>query len=310
MRFCVFGTFESVRSSDCQEFTDSKWGQITNLTIMLNPAGGETQGLLVGTGRGMVSIYPWHERTICAATNTVVFFDAPVESQAFDAMGSSFVAASQFCTVKMYAIRDCSSSIPRRLEFMGEENETFIVHTLTTGTVRIDVRVAATSGRSRFCHVFGGQAAEGCPQFEHRSIRTLGPTDSDPFPISPFGTSRKIKGTAFGEIKGVRNIICGGDDGTIYVYNIPNHEIEQELIQADYGTICALTTCSTRDYHLISSAAGELPAHVYIWGKPTQRRHTEDMEQELERQRFEAQVALDAATLAQSRQEAESLRAE
>ncbi|KAJ7033312.1 WD40-repeat-containing domain protein [Mycena alexandri] len=312
-----------VRSGDCQEFTDSEWGQITNLTIMLNPAGGETQGLLVGTGRGVVSIYPWHERTMPPPIRWF-FLTPPWKAR--------HLMQWELGTVKMYAIRDCrhmvltwsfsiGSSIPRSLEFMGEENETFVIHTLTTGTVLCcDSRTGELTSESR--RLWGGvlRFARGFVTFsadkQQKAVHNLsidqyelyGPTDSVPFPISPFGTSQKIKGAAFGE--GVRNIICGGDNGTIYVYNIPNHEIEQELIQADCGTICALTTCSTRDYHLIASAAGELPAHVYIWGKPTQRRHTENMEQVLERQRFEAQASLDAATLAQSRQEAESLRAE
>ncbi|KAJ7020976.1 WD40-repeat-containing domain protein [Mycena alexandri] len=317
-----------VRSGDCQEFTDSGWGQITNLTIMLDPAVGDTQGLLIGTGRGLVSMYPWHKRTMQfnrqAATNTAVFA-APVESQAFDAARSRFVAASQLGNVKMYAIRDCrmvlvwsfsmGSSIPRSLEFMGDNSETLLIHTLTTGTVLCcDSSTGELTVESQRLRGGVGFVAFS-PDKQQKAVHNLsidryelyGPADSGPSPISRFGCSRKIKGAAFAE--GVR-IICGGDEGTVYVCNIPNHEIEQELIQDDYGTICALTTCSTRNYHLIASAAGELPACVYIWGKPTQLRQAEDMEQELERQQLEAQTALDAATLAQSRQEAESLRAE
>jgi WD40 repeat protein len=49
-----------VRSGDChQELTDPSWGQITNLTLLDTLAG---QSLFVGTGRGVVSVFPWNTR--------------------------------------------------------------------------------------------------------------------------------------------------------------------------------------------------------------------------------------------------------
>lgn len=119
-----------VRSGDCQqELRDPHWGQITNLSLMLN-AGGRTQGMIVGTGRGIVSIYPWHDLTqvnppslpsSCstemtpmqqfnrqAVTTTTVFTDVPVESQALDCTNSRLAVASHLGTINMYAIQNHS----------------------------------------------------------------------------------------------------------------------------------------------------------------------------------------------------------
>jgi hypothetical protein len=94
---------------------------------MLN-AGGRTQGMIVGTGRGIVSIYPWHDLTqvnppslppsSCsteiqqfnrqAVTTTTVFTDVPVESQALDCANSRLVVASHLGTINMYAIQNHS----------------------------------------------------------------------------------------------------------------------------------------------------------------------------------------------------------
>lgn len=52
-----------VQSGDCQqELHDASWGQITNLDIVADGTG-KPQSLLIGTGLGIFSVYPWHERT-------------------------------------------------------------------------------------------------------------------------------------------------------------------------------------------------------------------------------------------------------
>ncbi|KAF8217249.1 WD40-repeat-containing domain protein [Mycena galopus ATCC 62051] len=234
-----------VRSGDCQqELTDSRWGQITCLSLM-GVSTSQALHLFVGTGYGFVSVFPWHGRTQQfnrqTATHTIAFADVPIESQALDLVKSRIVVGSKPGIVKMYAIKDQrrSTAAPQRLH----------------GGVDV----------------------------------------------------RRIKGASFGE--GGRTLICGGDQGISFIYDISNKEIEQELEQQDYGTICALTTCTTRDYHFIASGAGESPALVYIWGKPTERKQAEDKEKELEQQQSDAETAQDAATMARTLKEAELLHA-
>ncbi|KAJ6557676.1 hypothetical protein B0H19DRAFT_1070304 [Mycena capillaripes] len=82
-----------VRSGDCQqELNDASWGQINNLSSLDNVAG---LSLFVGTGRGVVSVFPWNTRakyiqfTDQSRTSFNVFeLDVPVESQGVDPIGS------------------------------------------------------------------------------------------------------------------------------------------------------------------------------------------------------------------------------
>ncbi|KAJ7922106.1 WD40-repeat-containing domain protein [Mycena leptocephala] len=321
-----------VRSGDCQqELRDPHWGQITNLSLMLN-AGGRTQGMIVGTGRGIVSIYPWHDLTQQfnrqAVTTTTVFTDVPVERQALDCANSRLAVASHLGTINMYAIQNhkhlnltwtfsIGASIPRSLEFVGDSNETLTIHTLTTGNIfSCDSMTGKSTGESRRLRGGVGFVAFS-PNKQQKAVHNLNtdrydlydPTHSTtPICVSLSGTSRKVKGASFGE--GVQILVCGGDKGTLNIYNMSNRNIEQELTQRDFGTVCAVTTCTTRDYHLVASGAGESPALVYIWGKPTERRLAEDMEQERDREQSAARAASEAAALASTIEEAELHRAE
>ncbi|KAJ7432489.1 WD40-repeat-containing domain protein [Mycena galericulata] len=316
-----------VQSGDCQqELSDSQWGQITNLSGMVDGFGRKTQGLLIGTGRGLVSNYPWHDRTQQfnrqSATNTVVFFDVPVESQAFDSLRSMFGVASRLGNVHMYTIKDrkhlvltwklsIGSSIPRSLAFMGDGNATLEIHTLMTGDVtgQLVDEPHRLRGGVGFVTVSSNRRQKAVHNLNTDRYDLYDPIQStSPFSVSPSGNSRKIKGASFAE--GGQTLVCGGDRGSMYVYNIADRVIEQELDQQDFGTICALNTCSTKDYHLIASGAGESPALIYIWGKPTERKHAEDMDLELERQRSIAQSANDAAAMALTIKKAEALHAE
>ncbi|KAJ7682196.1 WD40-repeat-containing domain protein [Mycena polygramma] len=321
-----------VQSGDCQqELTDARWGQILCLNLMRDSSG-PVHHLFVGTGCGFVSVFPWHPRTQQfnrqTATYAVVFVDVPVESQVLDCLKTRIAVASKLGTVKMFTIKDqkhliltwsftMGSSIPRSLEFVGNENETLIIHTLMMGDL---LSYNSNNGKTtapplQLRGAVGSVALS--PTKQHKAVHNLTsnrfdlyipPTSTAPYSITPTGEYRKIKGASFGE--GGRTLVCGGDKGTLVIYHITNQEIEQGLEHHDYGTVYALTTCTTRDYHLIASGAGESPALIYIWGKPTDRRRAQDMEEELEQQRSQAEAATDAAALAQTLQEADSLRAE
>ncbi|KAJ6560211.1 WD40-repeat-containing domain protein [Mycena capillaripes] len=139
-----------VRSGDCQqELNDASWGQITNLSSLDNVAG---LSLFVGTGRGVVSVFPWNTRakqfTDQSRTSFNVFeLDVPVESQCVDPIGSRFAAASRSGQIRMYSVQDrkilvpvwsflLDSSIPRNITFLGKKKETVVVHSLRTGLLR------------------------------------------------------------------------------------------------------------------------------------------------------------------------------
>ncbi|KAJ7226476.1 hypothetical protein B0H12DRAFT_1077774 [Mycena haematopus] len=303
-----------VRSGDCQqELRGSHWGQVTALNVLDAPSG-KPEALLIGTAWGLVSLYPWHTRTQQfnrqAAIDTFVFPEVPVESQAIDSVKSRLVVASNLGSVKMYTIQDrkrlvltwafsIGSSIPRSIEFIGDLNETVVIHTYhyNSDTGKSIADPQKLRGGVGFVAFSSNKQQKAVHNLNTNRYDLYIPSDSTtPFAISPSGKSRKIKGASFGE--GAKAVVCGGDQGIVYVYNIQKQEIEQELEQQG-------ETCSTRDYHFIASGAGGYPGLIYIWSKPSDRKEAEDKEQELERQRSEAKAAEDAAAEARSKKEAE-----
>ncbi|KAJ7464945.1 WD40-repeat-containing domain protein [Mycena galericulata] len=320
-----------VQSGDCQqEVMNPAWGQITNLNLMADGTG-KTLGIFIGTGRGVVSVYPWHDRTQLfnrqGGTTTQVFPDTPVESQVFDSLKSRFAVASHMGKVNMYTLEgerklvqiwsfNIGSSIPRSLVFAGNDNETLTLYTLMTGHVYCyDSRTGKPNAKPQ--RLRGGVGFVTVSPDGRKAVHNLTTDRYDlyhsnpsttPISIPPTGRTRKIKGASFAE-DGL-TLVSGGDSGAVYIYNIAEQETEQELSHQDFSTVCALNTCTTKDYHLIASGSGLSPALIYIWGKPTERKEAEDADLELERQRSNVQAQQEAAAMAQAAKKAELLKAE
>ncbi|KAJ7136516.1 hypothetical protein C8R43DRAFT_1132420 [Mycena crocata] len=91
-----------------RSWQDAAWGQITNISL-LDELPTQSAVLFVGTAGGIVSILPWLPRIQkfnkqSGSINQI--FDAPVESQALDALHCRFAAASAKGQVKLYSIED------------------------------------------------------------------------------------------------------------------------------------------------------------------------------------------------------------
>ncbi|KAJ7136507.1 hypothetical protein C8R43DRAFT_1132412 [Mycena crocata] len=107
--------------------------------------------------------------------------------------------------------------------------------------------------------------------------------------VSPTGKTNKIKASSFAE--NGRTLVCGGDEGHIYAYDLGGPNIEMQAFdQPDLSTICALTTCTTKYYHLIVSGESDSAARIFLWGKPTEQKLADEEELAQEQRRMDAQA--------------------
>ncbi|KAJ7188209.1 WD40-repeat-containing domain protein [Mycena filopes] len=271
-----------------QTLNDLSWGQITNLSALETTTG---FSLFVGTARGVVSVFPWNSRAKRlnnhSGTSTNAFgYNIPVESQAVDHINSKFCVASAEGQIKMYSIQEgkvlvfiwsfnMDSSIPRSIDLVGRGKETLAVHTLKTGMLRCyDSQTAKIiteehlQGATGFVTYSPDERLKAIHDLSTDSYKlydNVNPTTSVVC-LTPAGTSRRIKGSAFGEDG--RILVCGGDDGLVYVYDVGLGDEIQRLQHPDDSTVCAVTTYSSEHHHFIASAESESPAKITIWAKP------------------------------------------
>ncbi|KAJ7166917.1 hypothetical protein C8R46DRAFT_1219294 [Mycena filopes] len=189
----------------------------------------------------------------------------------------------------MYSIQDrkvlvsvwsfnMDSSIPRSISLVGRRKETLAVHTLKTGMLEEHLHGATHVHLSGFVAYSPDEHFKAVHDLNTDSYKlydNVNPTSSVVC-LTPAGSSRRIKGSAFGEDG--RILVCGGDDGLVYVYDVGSGEEIQYLNHPDDSTVCALTTYSSEHHHFIASGESEAPAQITIWVKQSAARELEDRE--------------------------------
>ncbi|KAJ7153140.1 WD40-repeat-containing domain protein [Mycena crocata] len=294
-----------VLSGDChQELTDARWGQVTNLTLLDNSPT-ESPVLFIGTGRGLVSAYPWsrmnQQFNKQAAATTVVFpSDHPVESQALDSTESQFVVVSLRGDVRMYTVHDRKvlhlswqlkiPDIPRHIMF---DRGQVVMHSVGAGKIYYFSPVTGDRTGEKELRIAVGNVAispNGRIKVVHNMSKNTfdvyDPADSaDPISFTiQARTNNKIKGIVFSGDS--ETLVCGSDGGA-FLFDVITRQVREPKLDhnalngADVSAVVALTTCSTRDYHFIASGESETPALIYIWEKPTHRKQEEERQMEL-----------------------------
>ncbi|KAJ6578132.1 hypothetical protein B0H19DRAFT_1062669 [Mycena capillaripes] len=299
-------------------------------------ANGAGQFLFVGTGRGVVSVFPWNisnkrfEKRV--GTFCHVFkLDEPVKCQAVDSTNARFVAASRQGRIKMHSI----------------ENHKVLLQMWT-----YNIGAVAPRALSLCLNVERGAPAPGSLELEGGAGSVaLSPTGrmtavqniledefeiyhlGSPSPIRLFvsANSGKIKGAAFAQ--GGGELVCGGDDGFVHIFDAIKGIESQVLKHEDcstvyalvvryihillYNRITAVQTCTTKTQHLVASGGSECPANIYIWAKPTEEKlhqdHLDLMQRDAEATRAvkaaeATRAAAKAAKLAQEKRAAEDTK--
>ncbi|KAJ6601486.1 WD40-repeat-containing domain protein [Mycena sp. CBHHK59/15] len=302
-----------LRTGTCQqELQVEQWGQLTNISMFQESA--ESLVIFIGTGKGIVSAYPWSQRTErfnpSGGVLVQVFEETdPVEMQAIDPINALFAVGSHTGHLKMYAIKSRTTleplwrieihDIPRSIMFLGDNNER-LTYDLSapkiSGTVRrLDGAVGSValspSGRTKAIYNL-----TSCKLDVYKPLDSLFPT-----PLSIHSRNRKIKGVTFTASGGF--LVCGGDEGSVHVFDAVAKLHVQTLSHShsDDNTIHAIATCSTDFYHLIASGDGTHPAAIYVWASPTARKEEEDRQDVAEAAARDAE----AAELAQKQAEAD-----
>ncbi|KAJ7166908.1 WD40-repeat-containing domain protein [Mycena filopes] len=249
-----------------QELKDASWGQITNLSLVVSGAG---EFLFIGTGRGVVSVFPWNHSAKRfdngdGFVSRVFQTDEPVECQAVNSGNARFVAASMRGEIRMYSIKEhkqlvlmwthsVGSVVPRGLTFLGDDTNHVGIYPMKPGPILcFDVESGSTIGTS---HTLAGGAQVRSLQtirvqlilFPRGSV-ALAPNGrqiavhnikEDQFEIYNSGSGlpvHLIMSANSGKVKGVtfadRNIVvCGGDDGFIHIFDATTGFLCQELTQ-------------------------------------------------------------------------------
>ncbi|KAJ7165162.1 quinon protein alcohol dehydrogenase-like superfamily [Mycena filopes] len=288
-----------VESGGClQELRDPRWGQITALSWL--PEEPENSAVLfIGTGRGVVSTYPFsNERTrlIRQASSTIAAFrlDDSVEVQALDSSHLKFVVGSHSGEIQMFGIKDTTTlyplwnihvgDIPRSVLFHGDQGEHLITHTCCLGKV---VYSNSNTGDGIGTVTLGGGIGSAALSADGgmKAVYNLSSGNFDVYqpadsvtpvvlPLPP-GT-RLIKQCVFAE-EG-HTLVCGGDDGTIHVFQLGEVSQRRSLSAEEVtgpDSFYAVTAFSTDDYHYIAGGENEEPASIFIWRKTTEKRAAE-----------------------------------
>ncbi|KAJ7247671.1 hypothetical protein B0H12DRAFT_1069835 [Mycena haematopus] len=159
------------------------------------------------------------------------------------------------------------------------------------------------------------------PDRRMKAIHNLGADKFDlyrhgspsPLSLKVVSSSGKIKGAAFGE--GGQMLVCGGDDGFMHIFDLkPVGAVEREslTLSSDCSTVYALTTCTTKEYHLIAGGGSAMPAAIYIYKKPTELKQARDRSDAVEREMKAAealQTAKDEAKAAEKVKAAQDAKA-
>ncbi|KAJ7713916.1 WD40-repeat-containing domain protein [Mycena metata] len=308
-----------------QKLHSPRWGQITALSWLKLSATSEANAVLfIGTGRGVVSAYPFSDKSNQLSTTTAVFrLDDSVEVQALDLLRSRFAVASHSGQIRMFGLKDSKflvplwniqvQDIPRGIFFDGTDNERLTVHTCCLGDV-YSINSSSTYddfADSGVCSIYcnsesgkligrtrlaGGVGSATLSENQHiKATYNLSTGNFDiyepPDSLAPISlmvptTSRLIKQCVFTEDG--RTVVCGGDDGTVNVFRLGERPEMQSLSVEGPDTFYAITTMSTFYYHFIACGDSEEPATIFIWRKPTEMKVMEDRELQLRLAREES----------------------
>ncbi|KAJ7730564.1 WD40-repeat-containing domain protein [Mycena metata] len=297
----------TIETGECfQELRDPRWGQITALSWLPGQFQvDESAVLFIGTGRGVVSTYPFsNERTQfvrqASSTCTVFSLDDSVEVQAMDASNSRFAvashsgeiypAASSFLAIKANA----SSFTPAAWETCTYFSPAPISTVLTIPLVFIATPTPGISSTRE--NYMGACKLVQAPAMTYLTLRSISgsaalsayddmkgvhnlssgnfdiykPADSlHPMTLRIPTSDRFIKQCVFAEDG--RILVCGGDHGTLHLFQLG--ESPQRT------TLCgeaADQAFSTPDYHYIAGGESEEPATIFVWRKPTKKRAAEN----------------------------------
>ncbi|KAJ7033291.1 WD40-repeat-containing domain protein [Mycena alexandri] len=283
--------------------------RIWNITCLnlMRDSSSQALDLFIGTGRGVVSVYPWNQQTREFVRQTgrltsVFELDEAVEAQDVDPIRCKFAIASIQGRIKLYDVEDRTSLVPlwtfqadsappRSILFLGDSNEQLAVHNLKPGPILY--LNAINGGLVPQSHELRGGVGSVAisPDRRMKAIHNIstdkfelyGPGSSNPVGLKVSSSSGKIKGAAFGE--GGNTLVCGGDDGFIHVFDVVKGvEHEAFALSSDCSTVYALTTCTTKEYHLIAGGGSARPAAINILKKPTEYKEAIDRSAAIERQ--------------------------
>ncbi|KAK0473636.1 WD40-repeat-containing domain protein [Armillaria novae-zelandiae] len=271
-------------------------GQVTVLDVIEDPptAVPLIAVLFSGTGYGYVSVIPMTKAMPefnFQKAHTIQLFHEPIESQAIDSVNSRYAAAGHTGTIKVFAIDDYSlmtplwqldiGNLPISTHFHGTERN-LIVHALYTSEILcFDVSNRQKLGVATLHGKIG--SATFSPDEGMMAVHNLTSDEVDVYiPATAHmpkyhlnieaeeGVPKKF---AFTEEKG-RTLICGSDDGVIYVFDVATGAFLHTLEHTeDSSTVHCVATYSTHQSHFIASGETSVRcACIHIWIKPTDTR--------------------------------------
>ncbi|KAJ7165252.1 hypothetical protein C8R46DRAFT_1035857 [Mycena filopes] len=267
-----------IEAGEClQELRDSRWGQITALS-WLGERLGTPPTLFVGTGRGVVSTYPFSNNRMQRArqVSTAVFMlDDSVEVQAVDPQRLRFAVASQAGQIRMFSIANPKiliplwsfrvDDIPRDIAF---QTEYIVVHTCCKADVTM--KLHGSIGSAAFTADGSTKAVYNWASgtFDvYRPADSLVPTMALSIPEgSDIGTVHIF------QLDGVSQRGCLLAHGTVLNYPYSY----KQLAGADCFYPIAFSwhhkqASSTADYHFIAAGGTTQSAAIFIWRKATEK---------------------------------------
>ncbi|KAK0214616.1 WD40-repeat-containing domain protein [Armillaria nabsnona] len=215
-----------------QVLRDERWGQITALNTYDCD---QSMFLFVGTGRGVVSIFPLSNRT-----------------KMYDILDGRLSEGPKWILN--------TGDIPRSLIFVGNSNQYIILHTVYTGEMLcVDAASASPEHPPNILSTWKLQGANGSAKLtSDQRIMVVHNLNSGRFDIyNPFDTEQPntlltisegnnpsghlIKYCSFAEEES-RALVCSGDEGLVHVFQVATGVHIQTLRHShDCSTIYAVT---------------------------------------------------------------------
>ncbi|KAK0442622.1 WD40-repeat-containing domain protein [Armillaria borealis] len=276
-----------------QELNDDRWAQVTALDFLqedrhlnLSPI------LFIGTGRGVVSMYPFSNASKTSSMAKVFDFNDSVEVQALDSLNQRLAVASHSGRVKMFKIDrqknvleplwtfKVTTDIPRSLLFYGNGNQQVLIHTLCVG--RVLCREANTGSAVSEDRLDGGVGSGALsPDGRISAVHDISNAQFDLYdPPTSVKSSKTmslpsnvpmVKHCLFAE-EGGRRLVFGRDEGCAFVWDVGTGNHVQRLDhEEDSGTIYSVATFSSPDRYFIASGEATKDSEIYVWSKPTER---------------------------------------
>ncbi|KAJ7188229.1 WD40-repeat-containing domain protein [Mycena filopes] len=270
-----------------QELKDRSWGQITNLSVVVNGAG---EFLFIGTGRGVVSVLFWDRSAKCldkssCFVNRVFQTEEPVECQAVNSATARFIAASARGEIRMHSIKEhkqlvlmwkCSVGhiVPRGLGFLGDNTNHVGIYPLKPGPItdpRWHLHICLREERKGSVALAANGRITAVHNIKKDEFEIYNSGSQLPVCLIVSANSGKLKGATFADHN--NTLVCGGDDGFIHIFDAATGALCQQLTQDDCSTVYALAACTTKDEHLIATGGTEDPAKIYIWTNKLYEEH-------------------------------------